>query len=444
MKVPKAAQTVVAALLKRGYGAFVVKIVSVFTGLGLAALLARTLGKDDYGVYAYVTSWVTVLAIPASLKAQQLVARLGASYQATNQLGLLKGLLSHLRIRVFIASCLVAVLSTSVAFTLPTCGVVIPAMDPIVFGIAMLSLPLIGLGQLAQGYLEARQAITRSQLPEVIAQQGIPILLLLCVLASGHTVGAATAAFVLVAGFLGYLVTQLYFASRVTTDAFRLATATTDHAAWTGRLLPLVASGLFINLTLHSAPLVLGFLGTKSDVALLVAASRFANVLTFLPAALYVGFGVASAAAWSKGEVARISHLGSQATIVSFSANLLASAPLLLWPEVFLAILGPEFEDGGTLLRILAIGQLAYNAVGPGGILLIMTGHEKTTARAVMLGSAVTTVLAILLTQLWGAVGAAFSVAFGMTFSALLMSISAFRQTGARVDLLHAVTSISR
>jgi len=52
-------------LVRNGIGSLILKFTFVLLSFGLTVTLARLLGVDGYGVYAYVFALVSLLAIPA-------------------------------------------------------------------------------------------------------------------------------------------------------------------------------------------------------------------------------------------------------------------------------------------------------------------------------------------------------------------------------------------
>jgi O-antigen/teichoic acid export membrane protein len=81
-------------------------------------------------------------------------------------------------------------------------------------------------------------------------------------------------------------------------------------------------------------------------------------------------------------------------------------------------------------VRILAIGELVNVLTGYGGLVLVMTGHEKDLARSVALGAVVNLGLTVLLIPIVGIDGAAIGTATGLVCSNLLMTWLAWRRIG--------------
>jgi len=98
-------------LIRGGLGSLALKLGSTALGFLLAILLARTLGPEGYGVYAFVFAIVSLLAIPTQLGLPQLVVRETAKAQAAEQWGLMRGLWRWSTLAVWLFSSGVLVLA---------------------------------------------------------------------------------------------------------------------------------------------------------------------------------------------------------------------------------------------------------------------------------------------------------------------------------------------
>ena len=79
-------------MIRAGLGSFGIKLANTALGFAVATALARGLGTAGYGVYSYVFSLVSLLAIPAQLGLPSLVVRETAKAYVHQQWALMKGL----------------------------------------------------------------------------------------------------------------------------------------------------------------------------------------------------------------------------------------------------------------------------------------------------------------------------------------------------------------
>jgi O-antigen/teichoic acid export membrane protein len=92
-----------------------------------------------------------------------------------------------------------------------------------------------------------------------------------------------------------------------------------------------------------------------------------------------------------------------------------------------MAVFGEEFRKGATLLIILAIAQFINVATGSVGQILIMSGNEAKLQRAFMITAMASLSVSYFFIQEFGALGAAFSTAFGVVTVNLLAAYFVFR-----------------
>lgn len=87
------------------------------------------------------------------------------------------------------------------------------------------------------------------------------------------------------------------------------------------------------------------------------------------------------------------------------------SAPLFIvmfvFPEWLLGLFGPEFPAAAPALRILALGQLVNIVSGPLGLVMLMTGQERWTARVSVASLVLLGILCVTLIPAYGLIGAA-------------------------------------
>jgi O-antigen/teichoic acid export membrane protein len=73
--------------------------------------------------------------------------------------------------------------------------------------------------------------------------------------------------------------------------------------------------------------------------------------------------------------------------------------PMLLTPQYVLAIFSDTVSEGGYLLQISAVGQIAMIVCGAGGFVLTMSGHEAEMRNAAT-GAAISSSLSLIVLNL--------------------------------------------
>src|SRR5436190_13403377 len=104
-------QTLGSARIKQvalgGATAFTVYMASAGVTACSQLLIARLVGADTYGVYAYVMAWMTVLAYLSALGFDIAVLRFVPAYQTTGAWSLARGVIQYAERRAFSVSIVV-------------------------------------------------------------------------------------------------------------------------------------------------------------------------------------------------------------------------------------------------------------------------------------------------------------------------------------------------
>ena len=160
-----------------------------------------------------------------------------------------------------------------------------------------------------------------------------------------------------------------------------------------------------------TAILVLGVFTTTSSVGIFNAAARTATLSSLILFAFNGIFSPIISNLYGRGLSDALGRLYRNVSRWVFTGAFAVFLITVLLCKDILAIFGPEFVAGWTVLIILAGGELFNSAVGPTQRVLSMTRHQKVLMVATA-GSAVMAVVACLaLVPIYGALGAAAATA---------------------------------
>lgn len=395
-------------LVRGGFGSLALKLASTALGFILVILLARSLGPEGYGVYAFVFAIVSLLAIPTQFGLPQLVVRETAKAQAAEQWGLMRGLWRWSTLVVWLFSFVVLAL----AFT----GLWLFAdrLDNLTRATLMaglLLIPLIALGNLRGAALRGLRHVVAGQLPEQVFRPALLILLCLIVImvAPIQTLTSATAmslhAFAAAIAFgLG---AWLLWQSRPAELASR-PNPLYSPRVWAFSALPLaLTAGLHV-INGHAGTIILGSLGTHTDVGTFKVVLSVATLISFGLGAINLVVMPYFARLYAQQDMVRLQRLVTQSARAILVLALPVTAVFLIFGEAFLTIaFGPNYAAGHTALAILTLGQLANAGMGSVGILLNMTGHERDALTGVAIAAIANVFMGILLVPKFGLNGAA-------------------------------------
>ncbi|MEP4484845.1 MAG: flippase [Halioglobus sp.] len=411
-----------AVLLRGGLGSLVLKVASTLLGLLVAVVLARALGPEGYGEYAYVFALISMLAIPTQVGLPIIVVRETARAQAAKRPGLMLGLWRW-------SSLIVAGLSVLIAL-LALAGVWLagdrftPAqLSTFYFGLVLV--PLVALGNLRGAALRGLRHVVLGQLPESILRPGFMVLLLLTAylllgrsldasVAMGLQVLSSALSFIIGAALLWWVRPEELWGGPAPEYQVR---------PWLQAVMPLaLVSGIgLINSQVDI--LMLGWFHTAADVGIYRVAASSVGLIGFGMQAITSVIAPHIARLHAQGDLRRLQRLVS----VSAKIMMLLALPVFLTFTIFGDTLlgwvfGKEFEAGYFALAILACGSLVNVAMGSVGALLNMSGHERDTARGATIAAAINVVLNLALIPPYGISGAAIATACSISVYNIYLS----------------------
>ena len=138
------------------------------------------------------------------------------------------------------------------------------------------------------------------------------------------------------------------------------------------------------------------------------------------------------AAAFRMGDVDLIRKIMRQSVATMSAISLPLFVLSLGFPEWTLGLFGPEFVAGAPALRILALGQMVNVLAGPLGVVLLMTGNERSSLWISTLSLILLAVFSVTLIPAYGLIGAALTTAMVIAFRTIL-SINMVRKALAQI-----------
>lgn len=102
----------------------------------------------------------------------------------------------------------------------------------------------------------------------------------------------------------------------------------------------------------------------------------------------------------------------------------------MLFPKVLLGVFGSGFVDAVPIVVVLSLGSCIFVATGSGGLVLTMTGRERTNLKITTVSAIIFVMLSPLLTLRFGAIGAAIAVALVQVGANLATAVTVRRMLG--------------
>ena len=203
----------------------------------------------------------------------------------------------------------------------------------------------------------------------------------------------------------------------------------------TSELLRIAIPVLVTNLALmafgQTDLLILGAFRSQQEVAIFATAAKTASLVA-IPSLM--ANGVVSpmvAEFYSQRRTAELEQvLRATATLAALPALMLLAA-FIIFPSTLLGwVYGNFYQAGAGVLVVLSVGDCINVLAGSCGIVLIMTGHQKTLMAITIMTGAVTTLLSLLVASLYGARGVALASAAGLITQNVAMWWASRLRTG--------------
>ncbi|ATG88502.1 hypothetical protein MKLM6_0220 [Methylomonas koyamae] len=416
-------------LLKGAVGGFSLKVSSVGLNFLASILMARILGPSEYGVYSYAMVIVFFLSVPTTLGLPSLMVRYVANYSTTGKWGYMRGLIATANKVVIFSSLLLAGAVWIVSATLRSD---LSQQQFLTLQLIVFLLPLMALSGIRSSILQGLNHTILGQLPETLLKSAaIVILLYLAHLYVPQD--RLNPSFVMmiqvlstgVAFIAGYFLLWRRLPSQVIK-----ASPEYEYQKWKESAIPMMLFGAMLLLNQKTDQLMLGWLEGSYSVGVFEIATRGVDFFLFILNAINIAVAPTITSLHSKNEFRKLDKLISSCTYAIFFISLALFLVLYYFGDFLIEFLfGQKYIESYQPMVILAAGQLICASLGSmAGQLLIMTGHEKDTAKAIGIGAVLNIVLCSTLIPRFGLNGAALSSSVSLvSWSLVLVYFSAIR-----------------
>ncbi len=425
---PDPAQVSMKRILTSASGTALLQVFSTGAGLLTAILLARFLGREGYGRYAFSFAWASFLAVVATLGLDRFLVRGIAVYAVDGRWHLMNGLLRRTNQLVLLTSSAIAIAGSLVAV------IALPSTLRFPFCIAMLVVPVTALTLLRQGAMQAIGRVVSGQLPEYLIR---PLLIIggivtLKVLGGG-LLSATTALAANVGALLVAAITGATLLLRALPDDLRAVPPKYETSRWLRSALPMMLISSVWLLNNYVGTLVAGTLRGPGTAGVYNVVQNGGGVIVLFLVASNMPLAPVVARLHTQSDTRQLEDTTQRVALVGLVVSAPVCAALAIFPGFFLGIFGSGFRVGSAALTIVALSQLVNAAAGPAGNVLIMTGHELPAVRAVGAGALANLALAIVLVPAFGVTGSAVAFAASLVLWNVSLVVVARRRLGVNV-----------
>lgn len=390
-------------------------------GAGLALLAqiiaSRVIGAEEFGRYSLMLVWLLVLGHGATVGTNPLLCRYIAQYLKSGDIPVIAGLL---RWAISVVLAVGVILGASAVLLIHT-GIVAVSPETILLAtLAFSAVPLLVL----QDFLESiARGIDRPALgimPAYLVRHLAIILGIGSAFLLGHHAGAVTVMSMTIVGLVISLTIQFILLHRHIGRLLRGTAPVYRLQEWTRTGFPMALSEAAEVLLLNADILILGMFVEPELVAYYFAATRLAQVLTYIPYGMSAVTAQRMAALAESHERGRLQALIDQTTLVSGGLAVLAALAMAVLAPYLLALFGSDYAQAAPLVAILTGGIAFACLLGPGEDTLNMLGEERAGLTCIMAALTVNLALNLLLVPRMGPAGAAWASAIALATRGLL------------------------
>lgn len=399
-------------VLKGGSMAFVYRMLNMVVSYGLMLLISRQLGDEGIGIYNLCLAILSILIMLSCLGFNTSVVRFVSQYNAEGAFSKVRKLYgSILKIIVplsYILGALIVGLAEWIALDFyDDSELIIP------FRLLGIILPFSVITALNVEFIRGLKQV---HISEFFRNLGIHLVTLMVIVIGlfyslslyfpmmAYLTGAGIAAIFTLIYILRYFGAMKGKADLETADPspFDLK----NHLIIS---LPMILTSFIQLLNGRVDTVMLGLFDSQStgDVGVFTVALKISVITNFMIGALKsIAMPKISELFWA-GKMENLNKVIGQSTKIIFLFAAPVSILLMIFPELILGLVKPEFAHGSTTLRIFALTQLFNASCGLVAIFLNMTGNQVFFTRLVAITTTANIVLNLILIPRFGMEGAA-------------------------------------
>lgn len=390
-----------------------VSLLIKIAGTGIAffseVFLARLMGEKDYGVYAYVITWLNVLLLFSKVGCDNLLVKYVSAYQTQKDWKKLRGIFQFSHIITIVASLIIAVITIAITFLLKETI----NLDLIyTFWIACLILPLLTITQVHRSIFQSLKLIALAEFPHLVLR---PIILV-SFIAVVYFIFHQPINSILVISFnsittIIIFLFGIYWLNQIVPKPIHNCSAQYSSQEWFKFTLALLfMSGMSLILSQTDIIMIGSLVGT-TKAGIYSVVTRASTLITFGLTAVNSIFAPMISELYVTGKFVELQKIVKLAARGIFAYSLTIGCLFVIFGNQILGVFGTSFQEGYYALIILTVGQLVNALAGSVGFLMTMTGHQKQASVVLMASALLNIILNAILIPSFGINGAAIATA---------------------------------
>ena len=328
--------------------AYLIRVVSALIAFISQILLARWMGRFEFGIYIYAWTWVLLLGGMVDLGLGSATQRFIPEYTEHKQFALLRGFLLGSRwLAAIIATAIASVGAIAVTILAPH----LDAETIVPLYISCAALPMFGLGQVLSGVARSYDWVNLGLMPTYVLRQLVLLALIGVAYALGLPTDAVTATLIGIVALWSVTIGQAVVLNRRLSSKVDAGPKAYAVPTWLATAAPIFVVEAFYLLLTYSDVIVVKQFRPPGEVAIYYAAAKTLALVAFI----YFSVGQTIAHKFAEHHVA-----GDRKRLAEF---LRLSVRLTFWPSlamiaVFLALGEPLLRLFGRRLRLRLLSDV--------------------------------------------------------------------------------------
>jgi O-antigen/teichoic acid export membrane protein len=387
----------------RGFGAL--------SGLLLLYFVTQTLSVAESGVFSFIFTLVTVFGMLLTSGANQLLIKKAALLAGSNRLDVVKPYVTVCFIIVGVGS-----LSLALVPVMPNLEVI---NSKYLISLAIITSVFYALNQLSTSVLLGTGFASKASFfQNALAPMIFLIISAIVFYLSLSTISLADCIVIFCFSYIVAASTSFFYFIKVVPGSIFMKPGieSTDLQSLKSLFL-VMAMELAVYWAGH---LVSAYFLPAEELALFATALRVAMLTSFILIAVNLVVAPKFAQAYRDGGAESLSKI----TLTASRLMLFAAIPVLLFmilmSEELMSIFGDEYKSASQILIILACGQFVNVVSGSVANTLVMTNHERDFRNVVLITGPLAIILAVVLINQFGLIGAAYATSISVATQNLL------------------------
>ncbi len=409
-----------------------VQLLSMVLVLATQILIARIGGEEAYGIYSQVFNWMAVLFLIAAFGSDLLLVKQIPIYKKDGDTTKMRSLWWWSNKRVLYSSLLAMVVFFMLVNYLNIPGLYNNAHY---FNISLVAILLGAFIVPQQAFLRGiKKVVLGSTADKIIKPVGLLFgILFFYFLGKKDEPESYIYANIFALGLA--MLYSFFWVFKNRSSMSSKEPLEIENKEWLSRSFQFTLTGLLFMLSIRLDVLLVGSLMNNENVGFYNVALKYADlanvpffIISHSIAPLFSEF-------YAGNKMKKLQALFSNSTRIIFLLSLLIFVFFFLFGKIILGFFGDSFVVGYYPLLIISFGKLLSAFIGPIGLLMVLTGHEKKVNLVMVFQIILTSILLFLLIPAWGLLGAAVGASIGFLFFKISLYFLLKKETGLNASI---------